>query len=71
MSVYAWAVARKRDGVIEYYADEVPGSDEPRWVLDPDDCCAYEHEGYAATVRESLVEDGYADTFVTTIEVAK
>ncbi len=70
MSVSAWAVARRRGGVVEYYADETPGSVEPRWVLDPEDCCAYEHDGWAETVREALMQKGH-NVFVTTIEVTK
>lgn len=71
MPVMAWAVARVQNGVTEYYADELPGTTDVRWVVDDSEACAYEVEGWAEAVRDELMDRGFQHTFVTTIDMLK
>jgi hypothetical protein len=71
--VYAWAIGRQKDEAspVEYYQDEAPGSDEPRWTLNQDECVADFSRGQMELIKESLEQRGITNLFVTPIIILK
>lgn len=67
--MFLWAVAKNAGGSLQYYADELPGTDTIRWVNDPADCQAYDNIDQAEMVRGELEARGHHDAFVTTVRV--
>ena len=69
MAIYLWAIARDNHGVIEYYADEFPGTDIVRWVIEADDAAVFEIRGWAEAVKDELMRQGFTQVFVTVVRV--